>query len=662
MIEFTTYIGSGVSYGCVYALLALGLVLAYRTSGVFNLSFGAIAYVVALLYSAARSSGWPEWLALITWVLIFAPAMGVFLDLVLFRFVRARSFAARLISVLGIFIAVPPIAAYLLAGSQNPSAYPVVFSPNIVYFRIGGYPVNGGLISTVLATAIVLIGVGFFINKTFLGLKIKAAVESPRLLALSGSDSDRVSAVSWGLSTFLAGLAGVLLAPILHSIDPISMTALLMSSTAAAVIAGLSSMTFAVVASIGIGIFQELLAGYLPQNNSFSPGLRPSLPFLILLIVILLYPRFSNFETSSDPLSAVDPPNEPPQHVSRKKETNLKAKVILSCLVLAIFISELTWIPQNWVFGLTQALSLAIIFLSITVIYGIGGQISLCQASFAGIGAFCVGQLALHFNLPVIFGIFLGALLAGIIGILVALPSIRLGGLSLAILTLGFALLADNLIFPQNWAANGATGLSVARPELGPINFNSQRPMFVLVTVFLVLSIFLVVRIREGINGGFLRALGASQRAAEAIGINPLSSRLVLFAFAAFLAGLGGGIYAIVEQYVSSSDFVFQVSLVYVVIVLALGVYTVEGAIIGALAFVILAQAAPSAHGEALGALEYIIFGLLAVYFAIYPEGLVERQKRLWAKRFNNFKDRFFMPPPQIASQEEPVSPKVLPN
>lgn len=527
-----------------------------------------------------------------------------------------------------------------------------MFNPDVVYFRVNGYPVNGGLISTVTSSFVVLILLVFLINKTFLGLKIRAAVESPRLLQLAGSDSDRISAIAWAASTFLAGLSGVLLAPILHSIDPISMTSLLMSATAAAVIAGLSSLVGAVMAALLLGIAQEMLAGYLPLNSSFSHGLRPSLPFLILLVAILAFPKFKNLEAASDPLSAIDPPSELPRHVSRVRSANIRAKLGLSLVILAVFVSELTWIPQNWVFSLTQALAIGIILLSITVIYGIGNQISLCQATFAGIGAFSVGQLAMHFNMPVALGMFVGAFIAALVGLLVALPSVKLGGLSLAILTLGFALLADNLIFPQSWAANGATGISVARPELGDINFNSQRPMFVFVTILVFLSIFVVVRIRDGINGQFLKALGASQKAAEASGINPFSSRLVLFTFAAFLAGLGGGVYAIVEQYVSATDFVFQVSLVYVVIVLALGVYTVEGAIIGALIFVVLAQLLPGAHGEALGAIEYILFGIMAVYFAIYPEGVVERQKRLWSAVVKNIKERFSMPPGQNPTGE----------
>lgn len=641
MTEFLVGITSGLSYGCVYALLALGLVLAFRTSGVFNLAFGALAFVVALLYSASRQANWPEWLALICWVIIFAPAMGIFLDSVLFRFVRARSTPAKIIAPLGLLIAIPPIAAYLISSGTSQSIYPVFFNPARVYFRLVSVPINGGLLSTFLATTIVVVALVLILNKTNLGLKMRAAVESPRFLNLLGINSERISAISWALSSLLTGLAGVLLAPIIRSIDPISITDLLVASIGAAAIGGMTSLLGALVGALFLGVAQQLIVTYVPPGNAIIQGLRPSLPFFILVIVVALVKHFRTIEVSSDPLSAVDPPLPPPEHVTRSRYVDRRVKATFLVFLALVILFELTLIPVNFAFSLSQAFSLAIILLSVTVVSGIGGQISLCQASFAGIGAFTAGQLADRFNVPILGAIIIGAVIACVCGVLVSLTSIKIGGLSLALVTLGFALLADNLLFPASFLGNGTTGISVPQAQLGPINFSYHRPMIVLVTLFLAVAIFLTVRVRDGLTGRYIRASALTGRGASSVGINTASARIMVIGFGAFLAGLGGGLYGSVEGSISAENFVYQFSLVFVVLVLALGSRTVDGAIVGGLFWALIPSIAGAASStQGFGALENIVFGLFALYFVIHPEGLIEHQKRLVFNKITSYIDR----------------------
>jgi branched-chain amino acid transport system permease protein len=625
-------VASGLSYGCTYALLGIGLVIAYKSSGVFNLAFGAQAYVVAFLYSVSRSAGWPEWLSFLSWVGIFAPLMGVILDRAIFQHVRGKSNAVQLVSVLGILIAIPAIAQ-LFYGSQTDTASPFLFNPALVYFHIFSYPVNGGTISTVAVSFLAVGILSYVLYRSNFGLKMRAVSESPRLLDLKGVDAARVGAYSWAISSFFAGLAGVLLAPVIHSVDPYSMTSLVVAAAATAVVGGISSLAITLFAGILIGIAQQLIAGFVPNSSVFAHGLRPSLPFFVLVIALLFIPRFREKIAAFDPMSACDPPVPPPPSYNRPRHLNLRAKFYLAAFILAFIISCLSWIPSQWIFALSQAASLAIVFLSITAITGFAGQVSLSQATFAGIGAFTAGQLVNHFGLGILLAILIGAALAGIVGGLLSIPSLRLGGLSLSLVTLGFALLCDNLIFPSSWAGNGVTGLNIPRPQIGPLNLNNDRYMLILCLISLAMSVLLIIRIRDGQTGKTLRAMASSEIGARSIGVNTAWVKFLVFSFSGFIAALGGGIYGSVERSVSSSDFVYDFSLVFFVIVFAMGVRTVEGAIVAALFYSLLGLFIPNGGPSSLGSLETIFFGVIAIYVSVHPEGIVERQRRLLTKR-----------------------------
>ena len=175
----------------------------------------------------------------------------------------------------------------------------------------------------------------------------------------------------------------------------------------------------------------------------------------------------------------------------------------------------------------------AIVFLSIVLLTGMSGQISFCQASFAGVGAFTAGQLADHFGVSILLGIVIAGVFSAAVGVVVALPALRLGGLALALATLAFGLLADNIGFQYSWSGNGQSGISVPRPQLGSINFTSDRAFFLLVLVVLAICIVIVTAIARGTTGRQLAALRGSELAAASIGVNPARLKIIVFALSA---------------------------------------------------------------------------------------------------------------------------------
>lgn len=639
MSQFLSYAIPGLSYGCVFALMAVGLVLTYQTTGVFNLAYGAQAYTSALVFYVCVGNGWPTWAAFVVAVVVGAPLLGFAMDRLLFRHIRSAPPLVKLVSAAGLLIAIPSALALVLGNGSRLAPPSLWLSPQTVYLRVAGDAVNGTELSTVIVTLVVVLGLSLMSHFTQIGLRMRAMSESPRMVQLAGVNADRVGMAIWALSSFLAGLAGVLLAPLFAELQALNFTDLLVAAIAAAALGSLTSLPLAFWGGIGLGVVQELLGGYLPSGSVLSSGLRPSLPFVLLIVLLLASPGLRERWFHEDPLSACDPPPPPlaaslaGRDLGRFMRTGWWA-------VLVVFVAScLTWVPGNWVFTLTQGLAFSVIFLSIVLLTGMSGQISLCQAAFAGVGAFTCAQLADRFGISVFAGMVIGAAVAAAVGAVVALPALRLGGLALALATLAFGLLADNVGFQFPWSGNGQSGLAVPRPAIGSLSFESGRAFFVLALLVLTASAAVVLAIRKGAMGRELAAMRGSELAASSIGINLSRAKVTVFALAAALAGLGGALYASLEQSVSPSDFNSLLSIVFVVVVVTTGVYSVEGAIQAGMAYVVLYQLLnylPSQWSNLFA----VLFGFGAITYALHPEGLVEWQKRRAVERVVAWRSR----------------------
>jgi len=625
--QFLSYALPGIPYGCVFGLMAMGLVLTYKASGVFNLAFGAQAYVSAVVFYEAKRNDWPTWAAFVVSVVVLGPAIGLVLDRFLFRYTRTAPTLVKLVPALGLLIALPSITQVVFGGGQMLGPPALFLNPGHVYFHVASLAVNGLEVATVVVTAASALGLGLLFRSGGLGLRMRAVVESPRMSELAGIDADRVSAFAWVLSSFFAGLAGVLLSPVFAALNPMNFTDLLVAAIAAAALGGFTSLPLTFVGGIALGISQEIVGGYLPSGSILASGLRPSFPFLVLVVLLVAMPSFRNQRDVEDPLAACDPPPVSLRAPERLTEVTLGVRAFTGLLALAFVVSALTWVSGNWLFTLTQGLVLAVVFLSITLITGMGGQISLCQATFAGVGAFTAGQLAAHHGTPVLWGMVAAAGVAAVVGSLVAIPTLRLGGIALALVTLSFALVADNLLFAFSWAGNGASGVTVPRPTIGPINFTSAGSFFWLALALLAICAGALVLIRGGTTGQELAAMRGSEIGARAVGIDVPRMRIVAFALSAALAGIGGVLYGSLQQTVSPHDFNYQFSLVFVVVVAVVGVHTVAGAIEAGLAYAVLQELVgtlPSRYSPLVA----VIFGLAALTYVRHPEGVVAYLKR----------------------------------
>lgn len=619
MALFFSYLLPGIPYGCAYALMAAGLVLTYRASGVFNLAFGAQAYVSALLFSIAVQDGWPVWAAFVMAVVLASPALGLAMERLLFRYTRTSGPLVKLVPALGLLIAIPSVTQMII-GTATRLPSPLVLQPWQVYFHIASTAVSGEELSTTVVTVVVVGALAVVMRSRAVGLRMRSVVESPRMAELAGVRADRTSAGAWALSSLFAGLAGVLLAPIYSQVSSSDFTALLVAAIAAAAIGGFESLPLTLAGGIGLGVAQELIAGYLPSGSILSSGLRPAFPFAVLAVALVARRTFRR-GAARDPMASCDPPAPAFRPPARMTEVAVGSRVFSAVVASLLVAATLALVPGNWEFVFTFGIVLSIVFLSITLLTGMGGQISLCQATFAGAGALTAGQLAMH-AVPIGLGILLGGVLAAALGAVVALPTLRLGGIAVGLLTLSFALLADNVLFLYPWSGNGASGLTVPRPQVGGVSFAGSSAFFWLALGFLVVLGVAVKLLQGGTTGRELAALRGSERAAAAVGIDVRRLRIVAFTLSAAIAGVGGALYGSLVQSISPNDFNYQFSLVYVVVVAAVGVYSVAGAVEAGVLYAVLMQLVSTMSGR-FSSLLALIFGLAALTYVRHPEGVV---------------------------------------
>src|SRR5271166_3796805 len=312
MTEFLGYGISGVPYGCTYALFAVGLILTYQATGVFNFAFGAQAYLAAFVFTwLTQVQQFPVWAAFVLSVVVLSPALGLIFNRYLFSQIPNNNNMAKVVTGIALFVGIPALLPVFFGTQNLQNAPSILFNINNVYLHVFNTPINGAQLATMVVTAVVLVAMVILLRFTSLGLQMRGAVESRRLVELDGVNAGRVVAVAWAISSFLAGLAGVLLAPQFNQLQFSDYAALMVGAFAAAAWAVLRSLTLAALVGVAMGVLTTILQGYLPVGSVWSSALFTSLPFIVLVAALLLVPGLRQLDRTKDPLSSVDPPTPP---------------------------------------------------------------------------------------------------------------------------------------------------------------------------------------------------------------------------------------------------------------------------------------------------------------------------------------------------------------
>ncbi|MGH8982661.1 MAG: ABC transporter permease subunit, partial [Acidimicrobiia bacterium] len=421
--------------------------------------------------------------------------------------------------------------------------------------------------------------------------------------------------------TMLAGLAGVLLSPIL-GLNEIQFTQLLVVSFAAAVVGRMRSLPWAFAGALLIGLIQGISEKYLPEEGILSSGFRSSVPFALMLVFLLAYQglRREHFEIDL----RAGPTEEEVAPATRP--TGWRAALGPITVALVLFSVPL-WLNDFWIGVVSQGVALGVLFLTFTVVTGEGGMVSLAQVTLAGIGAFTAAKLATDSGWPVWLALLAGALVAVPIGLVVAALSLRLGGLYLALATLAFSQLVRFLVFARDDFDNFGSGVEIARPEFLGIDFNDRTNFYLLLAVVFCVVALMVVNLRRSTTGLVLTAMRSSETAAATIGVSIVRSKLIAFGVSAFIAGLGGGLYAVSFGRAIVNSFDVLVGIVWLAIVVTWGVRSVLG---GLMAGILYAVVSPPTNKLSFIFVIIVVFVLMGVMArligskAIYtPQGAV---------------------------------------
>ncbi|MGP0031635.1 MAG: ABC transporter permease [Acidimicrobiales bacterium] len=632
---------AGLVLGGIYAIASAGLVITYVSSGILNFAFGALAFFIARFYYFLHTQqNWSILPAAVVSIGLAAPALGVFLYAVLFRFLRFSSPLIKVVATVGLLVALPSLAVVIF-GDQAIVSAPGLAPEPVRVFHFLGVPVTmDQIIVYVCVVATVVVG-AVVLRYTEVGLKVRAMVDSPAMTDLSGTNPAAVSVGVWAVSTFFAGLTGVLAAPII-GLDPDNFTLLIAAAFAAVVAAKLRSLPIAVGVGLLMGVATSLIERYLPPNSNWTTEFIDAVPFIVIAVVLLYnlvrYRRVDEVEGVGGALDrAITPQGESKLagSTSNALETGslgLISKYAGPLLLIAAAAALPLIVEGYWIGLMAQAFAFAVIYLSWTLVTGEGGMLWLCQITFAGMGALTTAQLADNHGWPVLAAVLAGGVVAAAAGLVVGLLSIRLGDLYVALVTLTFGLLIENLVFTLPSFVNQGLGLNLDRPGFA----SSDRAFaYLCLVAFIILALF-IVNFRRSTSGMAMNAVRWSEPGAKMSAISVVQMKVIVATLAALVAGIGGGLLALAQTSVVPSEFDTFVGVVWLAVLVTIGIRSTAAAMIAGISFVMLPALAqayfPAWTGNALP----ILFGLGAIAAARYPDGTLaeqSRQLRRWLLR-----------------------------
>ncbi|WP_345419373.1 branched-chain amino acid ABC transporter permease/ATP-binding protein [Pseudonocardia xishanensis] len=529
-----TFLLLGVGAGALYVLVAAGLILIHRGSGLINFAHVAIGLCGAYTYWELRElRGVPTWLAVLAGIAVSA-GLGAGVHLLVMRPLRNASPLTRLIATLAVMAGLQAAMQLRYADSIYVRVEPMLPTGAV---SVLGVTVPGDRL-LVFGITVLLIALLWAVYRwTALGRITAAVSENLRAAAALGLSPDVIASLNWALGSAMAALATILIAPI-SGLTPALATSLIIPALATAVVARFASFPIALATGTLLGIIQSEVTYFVPV-----PGLDAAIPFVVVAVVLL---------ARSKPIAAR---GEPVFRFASVGTGGVRARYVLPVTLVALL---LIWgvVPIDWVSAVGVQLPVALIVLSVVVVTGYTGQLSLAQFAFAGIGAFVAARLTV---LGAPFGVALVLACASTIplSIVVGLAGARARGVNLAIVTLGLAVTVEAMIFNNPVLTGGFDGLQVGTPTLFGIALGAIATPAVYASFTLLVFVgcaVVVGNLRRGRAGRRLLAVRSNERAAAALGISGLGAKVYAFSLGGVLAACGGVLLTFANPIVTFGD------------------------------------------------------------------------------------------------------------
>ncbi|MDX6231854.1 MAG: hypothetical protein QOH68_822 [Nocardioidaceae bacterium] len=604
MSEFILFVVTGLAAGSVYALAGAGLVLTFKTSGVFNFAHGALATIAAYsFFEASVSRGWSWPIAAFTSVVVIGILMGLLLE-PFARRLRQASLPMQVAGTVGLLLMIQSLIALIYPDEE--------FRQVPKYLKEGGFELGGAPVqwSDVVTFAVALVAttvLTLVLRSTRAGVVTRALVDNEELLSLHGINPNAVRRGAWVVGSMLAAASGVLFAPLLP-LNSLQITLLVVSAFGAAAVGRFSSLAMTFAGGLLIGVGASLVTRY--ATDPVFVGLAPSLPFVVLFGVILLSRR-------PGPAFRTPPPF--------RRGASWSAPVPLQIALAVVLVAFLAGVPGFAGIHLTEwtaALGGIVLFLSLALLVRTSGQVSLCHVAFMAIGACAFSHLTVDHGLPWFAALLAAGTVAIPVGALLAIPAIRLSGLHLALATFGFGILLQYMFYTRDFMFGAIASGSLPMPR--PVLFGASEPLgdtgfyYVALAICVVAGVAVVALTRSRL-GRLLRGLGNAPTALETSGAAANVTRVLVFCISAFFAAIAGALIGVARTTSSANDFQPLTSLLYVaLIMIVLGREPWDAVMAGLALFVI-----PSyfASGDTPLYLQ-LLFGVSAVLLAVLPSGV----------------------------------------
>jgi len=561
VIGFLQFVLLGMAAGGVYALVSLSVVTVYRGSGIINFAAGGFALLGASLYYELSKymSAWP---AVILAVLLCG-AGGLIVQLGVMYPMRRSAPIVRVVATLGI-MAILANAGDLRYGANSTIFVPSFLPNGVVHFgtSIG---VGDAQVIVFIVGLVVIVALQLVYRYTAFGRLTTGVAENERATAALGWSPQLIAAVNWSLGGLLAGLGGILLVPIAgFVVSPLVLVVI--PALSAALIGGFRSFPLAFLGAELVGVLESLSTKYIQ-----TPGWSSAVPFIVIIVLLVArgraLPLRSHFA----------------DRLPRIGSAGIQWRKVVPWT--AVSIGSLFLFTNSWALAVSTSVYFAFICLSIVVVLGYGGQISLAQISLAGIGALAATRVAAVFGVPFLPALLIGVVAAVASGLVVALPALRVRGVNLAVITLGLAEVITAVVLSNPSYTGGVfTGTVVPPAQLFGWNISfahyPQRYAAVEI-VLLVLCTLMVANIRRGRTGRRLLSVRSNERGATSIGISVMGAKLYAFGVSAALAAVGGVLIGFQYANVDFTQFDVLTSVQSVVLAVIGGVGFISGAAFG---------------------------------------------------------------------------------
>jgi branched-chain amino acid transport system permease protein len=627
----------GIATGCIYALIATGLTVTYITSGIFNFAHGAVGMIAAFTYwELINEHGWSQLPAALVVLFLLAPVMGLLIEL-LMRQLHGAPTEVTLVISLGVMLTLIGVAQTRWDPGE-PRTLTLFFSGHQV--RILGVNISYHQLIVFATTIAVVVLLRLFLYRTRAGIALRAVVDAPDVATLNGATPHRVSQMGWVIGAMLAALAGVLLAPILGALDIIILTLLVITGYAAAIAGRMRSLPLTFGGGIVLGLIESYTIWKAPQ--SLVSNLHVALPILFLLLMLLFVPegRLRVGRTTN---------RRPLRIPSLQQSVGAAAGFVAVGIVVSGFLSDRDLLTMG------KGLTLTLVMLSLVLLTGYGGQISLCQLTFVGLGAFAMGKVA---GGDSVLGLVAAVGLSAAVGALVALPALRLRGLYLALSTFAFAQVMTALFFTNDSVFGQGGALKVGRVKLFGASVGGDRTFFIFLVVSIALAAVGVLAVRRSPFGRRLVAMSDSPAACATVGMSLTNTKLLVFAASAGLAGLAGALYGGNQGSVGSFDFEVLLSLVLLLQMVIWGVDSVLGVVIAGSLIALFPTIEQYFPGLRPGSLQYLATGVGVILLSRQPGGIV----RLVGDRLNALRLRQATRESDASAEATPIRPRPRPR